>query len=71
MIFSNIWCATDISKMVDELEEGTVEFVPNSYGFIGTGSTVAINKGDFVIKYQVIVAASLSIALGIILSIKK
>ena len=60
LIFSNAWCETDISKMVDELEEGAVEFVPNSAGFIGTGSTVVINKGASVTTYQIVIAGDIN-----------
>lgn len=60
LIFSDVWCETDISKMVDELGEGTVEFVPNSSGFIGTGSTVVLNKGESVITYQIVIAGDVN-----------
>lgn len=56
IVFADIWCETDIAEFVQSVGGGSVEAIPNSSGFLGTGSTVVFNDGTKDITYNVVIA---------------
>ena len=61
IIFTDSWCEKDINNIVNILDEKKVKVEPNStYGFIGTGSTLIINKDSGSTNYDIVIVGDLN-----------
>ena len=61
IIFSEVWCEKEISNIVDISDINSINAQANSSdGFIGTGSTLVINKGDSTAHYSIIILGDLN-----------